>query len=273
MLQLLFIRLMGSEQQKYVLRIPGYAHPIYIRGGKCSDAVALYEVLVTEEYALAATLDTPAFIIDGGANCGMASLYFLNRYPGSRVVAVEPAASNLELCRLNLEPYGKRVTIIHGAIWKRRGTLSLELAEDEWNNCVKEGGEGGVEAFTMPALIALGNGQVDLLKLDVEGSEGEIFGPEAGQWLPAVRNIAIELHGENCKSRFLNALKGYQYNLSLRCTWTDASSGESCYLATCQNLQAESAPSEIDAGWMKALNPGASQSPRPSIPEGSTVRV
>ena len=237
MLQLVRIRLTGNPQSKYTLHIPQYPHPVYVRGGGSSDAIALYEVLVTQEYALTATLDSPAFIIDGGANIGIASLYFLNRYPSSRVIAVEPDTANFELCRMNLGPYGDRAILVKGAIWKNEGRLALEAGEQEWVTRVRDDRPGSVEAFTIPTLIARGDGKVDLLKLDVEGSELEIFGPEAQQWLPSVRNIAIELHGEDRKTRFLAALEGYRYDLSLHLTWTDPAETSSCYLAICQNLR------------------------------------
>jgi len=241
MLQLVRIRLTGTAQTRYVLRIPQYPHPIFIRGGQSSDAVALYEVLVTQEYALTTLLHSPAFIVDGGANVGMASLYFLNQYPTARVIAVEPDAANLELCRMNLAPYGNRVTLIHGAIWKSEGRLTLETGQQEWVSRVREDESGSIEAFTMQSLIARGDGKVDLLKLDIEGSEREVFGPDAQEWLPSVQNIAIELHGEDHKARFFAALMGYRYDLSLNCTWTDSAAGSamSCYLAICQNLRIE----------------------------------
>jgi FkbM family methyltransferase len=259
MLKLVRVRLTGTALRRYVLRIPGYAHPVFIRGGKSSDAIALYEVLVTQEYAISADLSSPAFIIDGGANVGMASLYFLNRYPGARVVAVEPDDANLELCRLNLAPYGNRVTFIHGAIWKSGARLTLEAGRQEWVSRVRDDQSGSVEAFTLSSLIALGDGKVDLLKLDIEGSELEVFGPEAREWLPSVRNIAIELHGEDRKDRFFAALKGYQYDLSLHRTWTDpeAGSSTSCYLAICQNLCEESASPATPGGAGMPGSPGA----------------
>lgn len=64
------------------------------------------------------------------------------------------------------------------------------------------GETGTAEAFTMKLLIAATGGSVDLLKLDVEGSEREIFGSGAGDWLPFVRNIVIELHGPDCSEIF-----------------------------------------------------------------------
>jgi FkbM family methyltransferase len=239
MLALIRLRVSGTADKKYRLRIRRFPHPVYIRGGRSTDAVALYEVLVTKEYALTADLDSPAFIIDGGANVGMASLYFLNRYPKARVIAVEPDAANLELCRMNLEPYGDRVTLLQGAIWKsdERG-LSLETGEQSWSSRVMDDQAGSIEAFSIPSLIARGGGKVDLLKLDIEGSEDEVFGPDAREWLPKVRNIAIELHGEKRKARFFAALEGYRYELSIHRTWTDPAEGSpmNCYLAICQNL-------------------------------------
>lgn len=243
-LQLVLIRLFGTPYRCYVLRIPGYPNPVFIRGGKSSDAVALYEVLVTAEYGFGTRGDSLGLIIDGGANIGMASLYFLNRYPVSRVIAVEPDPANFELCRLNLAPYGDRVRLFHGAIWKNENSLSLELGSEEWVSRVRDDPSGAIPAFTIKSLIAREPGVIDLLKLDIEGSEKEVFGPEAREWLPQVRNIAIELHGDDCKTAFLAALVGYHCDLSLHCTWTDPSVTPplSCYLAICRDLYPDSAP-------------------------------
>jgi FkbM family methyltransferase len=234
-LQLVFIRLAGRKEAEYRLRIRGYAHPITIRGGKSTDAWALYELLVKDEYAFFGDLESPFFIIDGGANIGIASLYFLNRYPAARVVAIEPHPANCEICRKNLAPYGERATLIQGAIWKDAGRLVLDVARgEEWTISVRSGGSGqpgSVKAFTLPALIAYGDGNVDLLKLDIEGSEKELFGPGAQEWLPAIRNIVIELHGGDCSDRFFRALEGYDYDLI-------RSPKEALPVVACRNLRA-----------------------------------
>jgi FkbM family methyltransferase len=239
MFRLVLIRAGGRAQKRYVLRIPGYRHPVVIRGGQSSDAIALYEVMVTREYELTAQLDSPAFIIDGGANIGMASLFFLNRYPTSKVVAVEPDPANFEICRLNLEPYGNRVTLIRGGIWKTPGHLALQSSQQEWTTSVRDDPSGTVEAFTLPSLIALGSGKVDLLKLDIEGSEGELFADGAPEWLRRVHNIAIELHGTGRKDGFFAAMAGYRYDGSCSKTWDE--SENSCYIAICQNIRPQTA--------------------------------
>ena len=90
-----------------------------------------------------------------------------------------------------------------------------------------------------------GGEQIDILKVDVERSELEIFGDTSSSWLPRVRNICIELHGADCREVFLRALKDFEYDLGV--------SGE---LTLCRNLDhkrtsAEPAP---DLGQQGALS-------------------
>src|SRR6516225_11451967 len=66
-----------------------------------------------------------------GANIGCASAFFLNRYPGSCVVAIEAELGNFGICRQNLEPYGSRVRAIHGAVWPRSEPLIVVRGEPE----------------------------------------------------------------------------------------------------------------------------------------------
>jgi hypothetical protein len=47
----------------------------------------------------------------------------------------------------------------------------------------------------MPSLMReFGIDTIDLLKLDIEGAEKELFGAATEEWLPRVRNILIETH-------------------------------------------------------------------------------
>ena len=216
-LKLVWMRLFSSAGQIYSVRVPQFPHPVYLRGGKSSDMWSLYELLVMNEYGLLGSVPSARFIIDGGANIGLTSLCFLNQYPEARIVAVEPTPDNLVLCRKNFALYGDRVKLIPGASWKSPGSLVLELGPQAWANRVEAasgGKDGSVEGFTISSLLAYGPGKVDLLKLDVEGAEREIFGPGADDWLPCVDNLVIELHGEDCRQRFFQAMAAYDYDLA-----------------------------------------------------------
>jgi hypothetical protein len=50
---------------------------------------------------------------------------------------------------------------------------------------------------------------VDLLKVDIEGAEKTVF--LSAPWLDLVKNIVIELHGDEERRVFLNAIDGRGY--------------------------------------------------------------
>jgi Methyltransferase FkbM domain len=71
-----------------------------------------------------------------------------------------------------------------------------------------------VRAWDVLSLLALAPGnaqQIDILKVDIEGSERQLFSATAQNWLPLVRNICIELHGPACEEVFWGAMAGYSY--------------------------------------------------------------
>jgi FkbM family methyltransferase len=160
----------------YTIRVPGYPHPVKIRGGNGSDGFAFYQILAMKDFDIFGNLGAPKLIIDAGANIGMSSVYFLNRFPEVKIVAIEPDPETFEICRANLAPYGNRVVLIKGAIWSSSGRVVLEKGELEWNSHVREGkGDSSVDAYDVPALIAAGGGgAVDLFTVDIEGGAGSI---------------------------------------------------------------------------------------------------
>lgn len=205
----------GGGGKVYKISVAGYPDPVFIRGGKSSDATVLYQIFGVREYQLAAALKSVNFIFDAGANIGLASLYFLRRYPTAKILAVEADPGNFEICRLNLAPYQERVILQQGALWSSCCRLVLVPCSTEWGLAVRAaqpGEDAAIEAFDFPTLMAIaGQDSVDLLKLDIEGSEAELFNSDALPWLRTIRNIVVEFHGGQCELRFLNALKTFQY--------------------------------------------------------------
>ncbi len=59
---------------------------------------------------------------------------------------------------------------------------------------------------------ASGFSEVDLLKLDIEGAEADLFRDGPPDWLKRVTNVAVELHDRfrpGCTERVLDALQGW----------------------------------------------------------------
>lgn len=193
------------------------------------------QIFVAEEYACLCDLPDDSLMIDLGANVGFSSAYFLSSFPASRIVAVEPVERNIAVCKKNLAAYGLRSLVPHGAAWSEctRLCLSKDVVGDglEWSRQVRRPVEleiADIEAWDVGTLIDMtGAEKVDLLKVDIEKGEIEVFGQKSRQWLPRVRNICIELHGRDCEEAFFSALADFDYDRE--------QSGE---LTVCRNLRA-----------------------------------
>jgi FkbM family methyltransferase len=204
------------------LQIKNAEYPIFMRIGS-SDREVLRQIFIEREYGRV-VVSHPRAILDLGANVGYSSAYFLTKYPAASVVAVEPDPSNYAICCRNLEPFGSRAKVVHGAAWPERSKLVLDRGTwgdgCEWATQVRQAKEeaassASIDGYDVPSLIALsGAAEIDLLKIDIERSELELFSRNTESWLPRVRNLCIELHGPDCKALFFRALSGYAYNLS-----------------------------------------------------------
>lgn len=223
-------------------------HPVQVRLGDSSDFRVFRQIFQFQEYACMRDLPDPRVILDLGANVGYASAYFLSRYPQARVIAVEPDPGNFEQCRRNLAPYGNRAQVLLGAVWSRRCKLALSSSGfrdgREWSIQVRDSSgtpeDGNVNAWDIPSLLQLaGADSVDLLKVDIERSELEVFNAASAEWLPKVRNICIELHGSDCEEAFTAALVPFDFE--------PQSSGE---LTIARNIQLKSS---LEPGLENAL--------------------
>ncbi len=142
---------------------------------------------------------TTPFILDCGANVGLAALYFDIRYPGSRIVAIEPAADNVELLRRNCEGC-ENIHIEAAAIASAPGFARIvdeTTYKDAYRTELIAEDEGGVPAVTVAQLFEryAGDGAVApfIAKIDIEGAESELFSQNT-DWVARFPLIIVELH-------------------------------------------------------------------------------
>ena len=186
-------RLLGREEPDLVtLGVPGTEQSVFARPG--TSDLAAFEHVFGGAYVL--DLPTkPRLIFDLGANVGFASVYFALHYPGARVFAVEPEPANVAVLRRNVAS-SPRVDVVEGAVWPRSGRLAMkDPGKGYWGMRVQEEGDvRNVRAVTIPELLeAAGADWVDLVKMDIEGSELELFS-EGTEWLESVGALVLELH-------------------------------------------------------------------------------
>lgn len=141
------------------------------------------QIFVDDDYALPIDLQ-PRYIIDGGANVGYASIYFTNRYPDASIIAVEPDPSNFKVLCENVKEY-PHVHPLKAAIWNQRGRLRVDASLGSWACTVSQvrpeealdmNQPSYADALTLDdILLSSGPNKIDILKLDIEGAELEVF--------------------------------------------------------------------------------------------------
>lgn len=161
------------------------------------------EIFVRECYSPPLPLGERPHILDLGANIGIASLYFLTRWPRARLTALEPNPRAFALLTRNLSPAAfptAEIRVEAAALSTAEGTVEFTVPVGNptavYASISQRGACGQMtERVTVPTVDAsrLFAAPADLVKLDIEGHEY----PVLEHALPAanmVRSLIIEFH-------------------------------------------------------------------------------
>ncbi len=163
----------------------------------------------------------PKFIIDGGAFAGYSSIFFSYMYPNAKIAAVEPETENFKLLQMNVEHYPK-ISPLNLALWSHETYLEIINPDNETDSFItQETSDYENRVLTQSVSIeqifkASGFDYIDILKLNVNGAEKEIFSENSHyqSWLPYVKVLIIELHDRmkrDCSHNFFHAISWYDY--------------------------------------------------------------
>ena len=192
------------------LESTGIERRFYFRQGTTDQSV-IHKVFQQHQYALHTLRRWPdllnliarkagesrrPLVVDAGANIGASSLYFAIKIPSASVVAIEPAASNVDVLVQNVE--GLDVEVIRGALSSRTGVSKItDPGPGYWGmrTEVVPHGIGGVANITIPELLGTHEAGLFpfLVKIDIEGAEKDVFSANT-EWIPRTAVIMIELH-------------------------------------------------------------------------------
>jgi FkbM family methyltransferase len=177
--------------------------PIGPRGVLCRswhDLVTVHEVFARGDYRVHGA-PTPRTMIDLGANIGIVALWVLAGRPDAQVHCVEPVPENVAGLRHLLGEFSSRWTLDETAV-------STENGETEFG-VEPTGRYGGIGVDTGATIRvptrALGDvleeqlsswGEVDLLKVDVEGLETDLLRSLDPSHLRRINSIAMEHAGD-----------------------------------------------------------------------------
>jgi FkbM family methyltransferase len=174
--------------------------PVVIRQGT-TDFEVFKAIFVRQNYRFPIDIN-PTLIIDGGAYVGYSSIYFSLKYPQAKIIAVEPNDSNFEILEKNTRNF-PNIQRIKAGLWYKNAPLKLrDVGTGHWGyrtEDVEEGADSDLQGVTVKRLLDdSGFDRIDVLKLDIEGAEKEIFAKDCEVWLRKVKILAAEIH-DGCK--------------------------------------------------------------------------
>lgn len=180
------------------VRMRGDGGPVTCRLRR-SDVFTLSEIFAEGVYLRALPLPTRPFVVDAGANVGIASVWFKARCPGARIAAFEPDADNARLARTNLAPFAD-CEVHEVALDRECGTATLFRGDhDAVHSLVDDSAGAGAAVVRTTTLAAFLDGRderrIDVLKLDVEGAELRVL-EGMGEWIARTDVVIGELHEE-----------------------------------------------------------------------------
>lgn len=152
------------------------------------------EIFIDEIYRFNPSNDKKV-ILDCGANMGLSVLFFSLNYPNHEIIAFEPDDQIFSLLKKNVETFDlTNVELVKKAVWDKEDALEFytdggmggRIKESYSNQIPKR-----VETIRLKEFL---NGNIDFLKIDIEGAE-EIILIDCENELAKVNKIFFEYHG------------------------------------------------------------------------------
>jgi FkbM family methyltransferase len=175
-----------------------------------SEVKVFWQIAVRKSYSLPRRCST---ILDCGENVGIFTVWAARERPGARIVAVEPCRETFE--RLTGHIDANRLT-------SRVRCLQLGLAAESAERYMDTGDETPLrklipaDAVSAPpdnaeavrcvtldeCMQGEGIGELDLLKMDIEGSEWEVLLSTPPAVLSRIRHVQLEYHQVHYRFRY-----------------------------------------------------------------------
>lgn len=165
---------------------------------RCRGDVGAVSHLFSPNYRIVDSADSRVTtIVDGGANIGAETVRFAHRFPNARIIAVEAQRDNFALLRENTRPY-PNVAVLNKALYSSEQVLGISArgSGDNANEAFRVTSDRTIEAVESITLNSIVQSfdlkSIDILKLDIEGAEQELFSSDEKEWLGLVKCLIFE---------------------------------------------------------------------------------
>lgn len=208
-----FIKLGAKVRNKFLSK----TYTIELEGWKfslrksSSDIQVFDQIFVRKEYKDALehvlnklALNSKPTIIDVGANIGCSAVY-LGTFKGfekSTLIALEPFPETTHFLKKNLSINFLSYKIFSAALWSKESSISFDRTYrdgKEWSIRTVENPDGKIKSVSIKSLFKKFElKEIDILKIDIEGSEYEVFLKSSKniEFLKNIRSIIMEIHDD-----------------------------------------------------------------------------
>lgn len=208
--------LLKTKQLKSI-PLNGLKHSFTMRD-TASDYATFIEVLLKKDYTLPFDF-SPKIIIDAGGNIGLSAIFFANKFPKAQIITIEPDAGNFTVLNRNILKY-PNITALNRGIWTHECMLNvIDKGEGENSFTVEEAITADTNSISAISIHQLKKEQgwpnIDLLKIDIEGTEKNIFESNYEHWLPYTKVFFVETHDrikKGCSAAVFKAVSKYNFS-------------------------------------------------------------
>lgn len=176
------------------------------------------EIFIDQNYFIPFTKE-PLSIIDCGTNIGISLLYFRTQAPSAHIIAFEPNPYTYEVAKRNIDRNNLQVTLHNVGVGSKseQVTFFTEISDPTSQSAsmtkqlaTKHYAMQEIKVVIEP-LSKFITEPVDILKLDIEGAEGEVITELAqANKLSFVKKIFIEYHFDGVHTTYpLSTILGH----------------------------------------------------------------
>jgi len=229
-----------DKTEIHQITLNGLKHPIFMRAIR-ADMQSFVNTFIDPYLEKKSYMADARFVIDAGANIGFTAVLFANWWPNCSIVSLEPDTENYELSVKNTAAY-LNIKVIHAGLWHQQAQLKIEAGQED-GFVVRE--LSPEDKNVNPQNLSLGVSieqlmqeakveEIDFLKMNIEGSEKEVFSENYQYWLPKTKSMLIELHdGKNagCSTTVFKSVGQYPFAVAETAPYGILFAKESIYRA------------------------------------------
>ena len=166
---------------------------LYYRTNR-GDIQGIREIFIDEIYRLPEHVKVTG-LVDLGANIGLATVWLATTYGLTGVIAVEPLPENARLLRTNVRANHIACQVIEAAVGTTTGvTYFAETSESNLGHVADAGRE--IPLVDVREIVNELSFSRPLLKMDIEGMEGELLQSIDPVWTRKFVAMVMEMHPE-----------------------------------------------------------------------------